>query len=347
MNSLERERKTVCIVCGKETILQCSRCHSVNYCNFEHQKKHWKEHKNICQVPPHSLVFGPFSAEEEKEKTYLSEGLYRLGCKNLYLYFDAIQDYEKHLCTILEVGCGNGFVLKKLAGRYGKQHVIGIDNYACPLYKKKVFMKPCFSTVQEYLKKESKKEKTSTSPIILFLNWASPNYSEYDFESFILVRPAWCVVVLDTVGTAGSLKFLGLLHKLGLELERFQLWKSLLLPTEEEFAKCKNYRIVHTTTRYGQTSYEPLCYKIILLSRVWKEEEDAAMEKKWKLSAPKQISGEFYFDAFHGTLDLSGFNPETLKKLAAEENMDVATLLEQCKKIHQGKIINSCNTTFQ
>jgi hypothetical protein len=39
--------------CTKE-LLTCGKCGSVSYCNKECQKKHWKQHKAVCQAaePP-------------------------------------------------------------------------------------------------------------------------------------------------------------------------------------------------------------------------------------------------------------------------------------------------------
>ncbi|EIN07038.1 hypothetical protein PUNSTDRAFT_104486 [Punctularia strigosozonata HHB-11173 SS5] len=38
-----------CIVCGKQTLKECSRCRSAKYCGPECQKSHWREHKPVCR----------------------------------------------------------------------------------------------------------------------------------------------------------------------------------------------------------------------------------------------------------------------------------------------------------
>ncbi|CAG9774056.1 unnamed protein product [Ceutorhynchus assimilis] len=38
-----------CAECGEKAELKCSGCKLVSYCDKEHQKKHWKEHKNLCR----------------------------------------------------------------------------------------------------------------------------------------------------------------------------------------------------------------------------------------------------------------------------------------------------------
>ncbi|KAJ2940348.1 hypothetical protein O0L34_g22 [Tuta absoluta] len=41
-------QKSVCAVCLSDAEQKCSGCQAVYYCNREHQKKHWKEHKAQC-----------------------------------------------------------------------------------------------------------------------------------------------------------------------------------------------------------------------------------------------------------------------------------------------------------
>lgn len=38
-----------CAECGAPSELKCSACKLVSYCGKEHQKQHWKSHKNICR----------------------------------------------------------------------------------------------------------------------------------------------------------------------------------------------------------------------------------------------------------------------------------------------------------
>lgn len=39
-----------CAECQKPAELKCSACKLVTYCCKDHQKKHWKQHKNICKA---------------------------------------------------------------------------------------------------------------------------------------------------------------------------------------------------------------------------------------------------------------------------------------------------------
>jgi len=39
-----------CPVCKKLADKKCSGCHNIAYCCSEHQKKHWKVHKNDCRM---------------------------------------------------------------------------------------------------------------------------------------------------------------------------------------------------------------------------------------------------------------------------------------------------------
>lgn len=38
----------VCAICLATAIQKCSGCQAVHYCSKDHQKQHWKEHKNEC-----------------------------------------------------------------------------------------------------------------------------------------------------------------------------------------------------------------------------------------------------------------------------------------------------------
>ncbi|CAA9962656.1 hypothetical protein P3342_002375 [Pyrenophora teres f. teres] len=42
----------VCAQCGKspDSLKQCIKCHSVNYCNKDCQKSHFKTHKKACPI---------------------------------------------------------------------------------------------------------------------------------------------------------------------------------------------------------------------------------------------------------------------------------------------------------
>lgn len=37
-----------CAVCDQPSGLKCSNCTKAHYCSKEHQKQHWKIHKQIC-----------------------------------------------------------------------------------------------------------------------------------------------------------------------------------------------------------------------------------------------------------------------------------------------------------
>lgn len=40
--------QSVCAICLAPAIQKCSGCQTVNYCTREHQKQHWKQHKQVC-----------------------------------------------------------------------------------------------------------------------------------------------------------------------------------------------------------------------------------------------------------------------------------------------------------
>lgn len=41
--------KAQCAECQQPADLICTGCRMVSYCNKEHQKQHWKEHKSVCR----------------------------------------------------------------------------------------------------------------------------------------------------------------------------------------------------------------------------------------------------------------------------------------------------------
>lgn len=49
---------TECPVCGVAASQACTRCKMVRYCDREHQKQHWPQHKRRCR---------PFSEEQDAE----------------------------------------------------------------------------------------------------------------------------------------------------------------------------------------------------------------------------------------------------------------------------------------
>jgi hypothetical protein len=40
--------KMKCLICGKLAVLSCVDCGKVLYCNYNHQRSHWKIHQNEC-----------------------------------------------------------------------------------------------------------------------------------------------------------------------------------------------------------------------------------------------------------------------------------------------------------
>ena len=39
-----------CELCEKPASLRCSKCQHVYYCDRDHQAKHWKSHKKLCDI---------------------------------------------------------------------------------------------------------------------------------------------------------------------------------------------------------------------------------------------------------------------------------------------------------
>lgn len=48
MISGNEEIKFHCAICGVAASNKCAACSLVVYCSKEHQKAHWKKHKNEC-----------------------------------------------------------------------------------------------------------------------------------------------------------------------------------------------------------------------------------------------------------------------------------------------------------
>lgn len=40
----------VCAVCSVEAPFKCVGCKNISYCGVDHQKQHWKTHKQDCRA---------------------------------------------------------------------------------------------------------------------------------------------------------------------------------------------------------------------------------------------------------------------------------------------------------
>ncbi|CAL8113483.1 unnamed protein product [Orchesella dallaii] len=49
-NGQSTNKALPCPICKKVADKKCSGCHNISYCSSEHQKKHWKIHKNECRM---------------------------------------------------------------------------------------------------------------------------------------------------------------------------------------------------------------------------------------------------------------------------------------------------------
>ena len=82
-----------CLVCAKKSspenpMKRCSRCKCVFYCSQEHQKQHWREHKDLCK-----FLANPDNTENTFELLYMEDqtmdNMERLRC------FSSLSDQEK------------------------------------------------------------------------------------------------------------------------------------------------------------------------------------------------------------------------------------------------------------
>lgn len=61
----------LCKICGKKSLLACSKCHVTNYCGVQCQTKDWKqEHKKTCYDPASSamLLFEAISTDPKLQE---------------------------------------------------------------------------------------------------------------------------------------------------------------------------------------------------------------------------------------------------------------------------------------
>ena len=66
-----------CFICkALSPLKRCSRCNMICYCGKEHQKEHWPEHKDICNVI--------FLILKEKDNSHIFEDYRGLDAKNWY-----------------------------------------------------------------------------------------------------------------------------------------------------------------------------------------------------------------------------------------------------------------------
>lgn len=265
-----------CRVCGKPAChKKCSQCKAVFYCSREHQFLDWKSHRKTCQAP--ELI----GSEYNPEHKFLNYGMCSFGWEFFFACFDAICSHAKRKdMPIIDMGSGIGRVLKKLKSVYPQ--AIGIDNYA-EEYIGSVEdcdgEKASFATIQDYLKKKKISHSPTDDHTILLLNWPSPNYSTYDFDSLTLLKPAWCIIIMEATGGTCGFKFLSLLKSFGLN----SMDPYMQIPAYP-FSESMKYKVVHTTTRLGSIRGEELCYQMVILSRV---------TDRLSVRAPEQIHRRF------------------------------------------------------
>ena len=106
---------TVCAVCdepclsedGFQTLKTCGGCHLVSYCGAEHQKEHWKWHKEICLTL--RAIFKKLGANKirgyrinddlEERSDMFVENAFGFNTYRYYLYFNVKKQIRRNLST--------------------------------------------------------------------------------------------------------------------------------------------------------------------------------------------------------------------------------------------------------
>lgn len=106
---------TVCAVCdepclsedGFQTLKTCGGCHLVSYCGAEHQKDHWKWHKEICltlrailkKLGANKIRGYRINDDLEERNDKFIENAFGFNTYRYYLYFNVKKQIRRNLST--------------------------------------------------------------------------------------------------------------------------------------------------------------------------------------------------------------------------------------------------------
>lgn len=106
---------TVCAVCddpclsldGLSMLKTCGGCHLISYCGEEHQKQHWKFHKEMCIMLKHTLkkmgankIRGyRINDDLEERNDMFTENAFGFNTYRYYLYFNVRKQIRRSLST--------------------------------------------------------------------------------------------------------------------------------------------------------------------------------------------------------------------------------------------------------
>jgi hypothetical protein len=143
----------------------------------------------------------------------LSRGLANLGTDSLFEYVGRINKNVDNPLWV-SVGSGDGNIEAELENRTGKKFIcIDPDPQS---YSDTVVRPPNYKTVQDMLSDTNLDLYHQENPIIAFINWPSPNSSDYDIETIRILKPDFVVTVVEVTGASGGKCFLSWLNKCGI-----------------------------------------------------------------------------------------------------------------------------------
>jgi len=169
------------------------------------------------------------------EETYYSKGIHNIGIKNVITYLDEIIKITNiPNIPIISVGSGSGCVERRLNIEL-KTDIICVDPLieTFILTPKKFSLEPKYSYVKDLIKDNP----TVVGNCILFLNWSTPNESDYDYDALELLKSKHVLWVGDTSGTSAGYKFHNWLKKCNIDITNEMPYIETNVPIYHEIKK--------------------------------------------------------------------------------------------------------------
>lgn len=157
-------------------------------------------HNRMARVSKGVLCFGENQTVEIIDRFYKSHGLH---CSH-----GSRDSHGSHgSLPIVSIGSGNGYIEYYSGYRHPEQKWICCDPNPSSWTPGHVYKKPEFPTAQHLLEARPELENNC----ILFINWAFPNDSSYDYDAITTLKPRRILSIYEEFkgenGAAGGVEF--------------------------------------------------------------------------------------------------------------------------------------------